>query len=93
MNHADESTTRIHEWLSQNFPLAQARDVGFDDSLLDSGIIDSLGILEVVQFLESEFGVHVNDEEMMPENFETINGISIFVNSKREPVSREPEAN
>ena len=93
MNHATETPQRIHQWLTQNFPLAQQRKVGFDDSLLNSGIIDSLGTLEVVQFLESEFEIIVTDEEMMADHFETINAIAVFVDSKRESCARSAEAN
>ena len=93
MNHSDAMTTRIHEWVTQNFPLAQQRNVGLDDSLLDSGIIDSLGTLEVVQFLESEFEIILTDEEMMADHFETINSIANLVVSKRESTCSEAEAN
>ena len=84
MNHLDETTARIHHWLTQNFPLAQQRNVGLDDSLLNSGIIDSLGTLEIVQYIESEFQVVVTDEEMLADHFETINAIAKFVDSKRQ---------
>lgn len=54
-----------------------------DTPLLDSGVIDSTGVLELVTFLESEFGVKVQDEEIVPENFETVGRIAAFVDSKR----------
>ena len=50
-----------------------------DASLLDRGIIDSTGVLEIVLFLESEFGVKVKDSEMLPENFDSVNNIVRFV--------------
>jgi acyl carrier protein len=50
-----------------------------DASLLDRGIIDSTGVLEIVLFLESEFGVKVKDSEMLPENFDSVNNIVNFV--------------
>lgn len=53
------------------------------DSLLDSGLVDSAGIFELVSFLESEFGIEVRDEEIAPENFETVGSIAAFVGSKR----------
>jgi acyl carrier protein len=55
-----------------------------ETSLLDSGLIDSTGILELVSFLESEFGIRVEDEEIVPENFETVSRIAAFVDSKRQ---------
>ncbi|HEX5121651.1 MAG TPA: acyl carrier protein [Rhodanobacteraceae bacterium] len=50
-----------------------------DASLLDRGIIDSTGVLEIVLFLESEFGVKVQDSQMLPENFDSVNNIVGFV--------------
>jgi acyl carrier protein len=50
-----------------------------DASLLDKGIIDSTGVLEIVLFLEGEFGVKVQDNQMLPENFDSVNNIVNFV--------------
>lgn len=52
------------------------------DSFLDSGIIDSTGILEVVMFLEESFGIKVDDEEMVPENLDSIDNLVAFVARK-----------
>ncbi len=82
MKQVDDLSAVIHQWILQTFPLARERDLGLDDSLLESGIVDSLGTLEIVQFLESEFEIHVDDEEMVAEHFESINSIAQFVNSK-----------
>jgi len=54
-----------------------------DDSFLKKGIIDSTGILELIYFLEDEFGVKVNDSEMIPENLDSIDNIAAFVSKKR----------
>lgn len=54
-----------------------------DDSLLDSGLIDSTGIFELVAFLEETFAVKVEDEEIVPEHFETAGQIAAFVDRKR----------
>jgi acyl carrier protein len=51
-------------------------------SFLESGIIDSTGILELVAFLEKTYGIHVNDEELVPENLDSIVNISKFLQSK-----------
>jgi acyl carrier protein len=50
---------------------------------LDSGIVDSLGILDLVAFLESELSLTISDDELLPENFRSIEGISRFVEHKR----------
>jgi acyl carrier protein len=53
-----------------------------DESLLKSNIIDSMGMLELVTFIETEFQVTVEGEELLPENFESIAALSGFVASK-----------
>ena len=52
------------------------------DSFLDKGIIDSTGILELIFFLEEELGIKVEDEEMVPENLDSVNNIVKYVNTK-----------
>lgn len=75
---------RVRAWILDTFPLAMKRDTGPTDPLLDSGIIDSLGILEIVAFLEREFGFIVDDEDMLADHFETIVSITAFVKTKVE---------
>lgn len=57
--------------------------IGADESLVSSGILDSLALLRIISFLEEEFGVTVNDDEVVPENFETINVIKTFIENRR----------
>lgn len=54
-----------------------------DDSFLDKGIIDSTGIMEVIFFLEEQFGIEVDDEEMIPENLDSVNNIVAFIENKQ----------
>jgi len=54
-----------------------------DDSFLDKGIIDSTGILELVMYLEEEFGLAVADEELLPDNLDSINNLVKFVARKQ----------
>ncbi len=54
-----------------------------DTSFLESGIIDSTGVLELVSFLEEQFHVKVEDEDLIPANLDSINAITRFVESKR----------
>jgi len=51
-------------------------------SLLDAGIIDSTGVLELVCFLESQFAIEIADDEMLPENLDSIAAISAYVQRK-----------
>lgn len=50
-----------------------------DVSLLDRGIIDSTGVLEIVMFLEEEFSLKVHDKDLLPENFDSVGKIAAFV--------------
>jgi acyl carrier protein len=50
-----------------------------DASLLDRGVIDSTGVLEIVMFLEEEFAIKIKDSEMLPENFDSVNNLVAFV--------------
>ena len=71
---------QIRSFLTRQFPLI--KNVGDDQPLLGGGLIDSLGILEVVSFLESEFKIAVADEELLPENFGSVRSLSSFVQQK-----------
>ena len=53
------------------------------DSMLEAGILDSLGVLELVGFIERQYAVKVTEDEMMPENFDTIDAIVAFVQGRR----------
>ena len=53
-----------------------------DDSFRDEGIIDSTGVLEAVVFIEDEFGFEVSDDELVPENFDSLNKLLSYVNGK-----------
>jgi acyl carrier protein len=57
-----------------------------DDSLLAQGIIDSMGVVELLLFVEREFGVTLNEEEITDENFGTLGAISRYVANKLPPV-------
>jgi acyl carrier protein len=53
-----------------------------DESLIDAGVVDSLGIFQLVAFLEDECGVRITDDEIAPENFGTLSAIERFVTAK-----------
>ncbi|HDO31227.1 MAG TPA: acyl carrier protein, partial [Desulfobacteraceae bacterium] len=56
-------------------------------SFLDKGIIDSTGVLELVEWLEDEFGVPVEDEELLPENLDSVNQLAAFIARKKKYIS------
>ena len=57
--------------------------LALDDSLLGRGIVDSTGMLEIIFFIEEQLGVKVKDEEMIPDNLDSVNRIATFVESRR----------
>jgi len=74
----------IREFIFSNF-LFQDKEVRIsrEDSLLGRGIVDSTGIQELVHFLEVTFCIRVNDEDMIPENLDTIANMVDFINRKK----------
>ena len=77
-----EIEAKIKQFIQANFIFEDSLVIAEDQSLLDSGIIDSTGVLELVNFLEGDFGVSVNDEELVPDNLDSINSITAFVQTK-----------
>ena len=74
---------RIRQYIIKHFPLARKLSIIEDDSpLLDSGIIDSLGVLDLVSFIEKKFKITIVDQDLMAENFESIASMAAFVQSK-----------
>jgi acyl carrier protein len=80
--HIDIIRDRVKKFVMEHFPQARKHGIGDDDQLLGNGVIDSLGILELVTYLEQEFEIRVSDEELMPENFQTIACIAAFTHRK-----------
>jgi acyl carrier protein len=79
-----DTEQRITDFVTQNFLFGDSsRLPGRDDSLVELGIIDSTGILEVIEFIESDFGIQVTDAETIPENLGTMSRIAAFVDRKR----------
>ena len=75
---------KVREYMLENYLFTNDQNaLANEDSFLDKGIIDSTGILEVIMFLEEEFGISVDDEEMVPENLDSVNNIVGFINRKR----------
>jgi acyl carrier protein len=79
------TTSKIKTFLAQQFPMT--KNVGNDEPLLTNGLIDSLGILDVVTFVENEFGIVVSDEDLLPENFGSIHSLTNFVHNKTEIIN------
>jgi acyl carrier protein len=80
--------SKIRTFLSENFPLGEdPSELPADASLIESGLIDSTGVLELVDFLEETFGIRVEDDELLPENLDSIASIVRFVEHKQATAS------
>lgn len=83
MIETKEINSAIRNFILQKFPIARKRAIRDETPLLQSGIIDSLGVLDLISYLETSFGVSVADDELVPENFADINRIASLVARKR----------
>lgn len=81
---AQELEQKIKGYILENYLFTDDPSaLASEDSLLERGIIDSTGILEVIFFLEEEFGVTVADNEMVPENLDSVAALVAFVKRKQ----------
>jgi len=78
-----EIKEQIRAFVTSNFYVADPAALEDDASLLDRGIIDSTGVLEVIFFIEETFGIKVEDSEMLPDNLDSIDRITNFVARKK----------
>lgn len=72
----------VREFIMENFYVSDPSALDDERSLLDGGIVDSTGILEVIFFLEEHFQITIDDEEMVPENLDSVAAIVAFVARK-----------
>jgi len=70
----------IKEELVPNFDTDELKE---NESLLERGVIDSMGIMKLLAFIEEKFQVKVSDEELLPENFETLSAIAELILHKQ----------
>jgi acyl carrier protein len=73
---------KISGFITDNLLLGRSVDIGGTSSFLEAGIIDSTGVLELVQFLEETWGFSVHDQEMVPENLDSLKNLEAFVSKK-----------
>ena len=77
-----ETRDKIRAFIMENFLFGNDQGLNDDTSFLDEGIIDSTGILELVSFLEEEFSISVEDEEILPENLDSIKNVVAYLGRK-----------
>jgi acyl carrier protein len=76
--------SKIREFISRNFLFSEDGFPYADDaSFLGEGVIDSLGIIELVPFVEKQFGISVTDHELLPSNFDSVRKLTSFIARKQ----------
>ncbi len=78
-----EIQNQVRKFIVDHFYVPDASALSDEVSLLEQGIIDSTGVLEVIAFIEGSFQITVADDEMLPDNLDSISHIAAFVVRKR----------
>jgi acyl carrier protein len=79
-----EVTSRVRGYITENFLYMRPNfTIGDDDSLLGNGIIDSMGVIEVITFIQREFEITIDDEDITEENLGTLAAIARYVLGKK----------
>lgn len=85
---------KIRNFILENFILENPEDLVDGESMLEKGIMDSTGVLELVAFLESTFEIKVEDEELIPQNLDSIENIVNYLERKlalaTKPIALQP---
>jgi acyl carrier protein len=75
--------TAVRQYIQDNFLMGSADTYADDASFMDAQLLDSTGFLELVHFLEDNYGIKVEDEEMMPDNLDSLDAVAQFVTRKQ----------
>ena len=75
-------SSKVREYIVENFLFGEGESLKEDTSFLDEGIIDSTGILELVMFLEETYGIKIEDDELVPENMDSLQNIAQYLERK-----------
>jgi D-alanine--poly(phosphoribitol) ligase subunit 2 len=87
---SNDTTLKVKEFVVEEFmPDVPVEELDADFDLLTGGVVDSLGLLKVVAWLETEFNIEVDESELGPESFRTVAAIATFVDQSRETSSAE----
>ncbi len=73
----------IKDFIINNFLFGEDNGFNGDTSFLEAGIVDSMGILELISFLEETFNIKIEDDELIPQNLDSLNNIVNFLKKKR----------
>lgn len=83
---------QVRQFVIDNF-IFENNPSGFsnDDSFFDTGLLDSMGVLTLVEFVREKYGIKIEDDELLPENWDSVNRITAFVQSRLTPAMASEE--
>lgn len=74
---------QIRQFVAENFLFSDnGLDIDDDESFLEAGVVDSLGVLELVTFVEEKFGIDVPDDDIVPDNFDSVKNLAAYIETK-----------
>lgn len=82
-NHGEQIQDSLRKFFIDHAWLHPDEALSADDSLLEKGVIDSMAMLELTAFIGESFGIEVADEDLMPENFDSLSAISTYIRKKQ----------
>ena len=82
--------TIVQKYIEDEILMGKNRSVAIDQSLIGSGVLDSVRLLQLIAFIEKRFGIQIADAEMVADNFKTIARIAAVIESKR-AADKDPE--
>ncbi len=83
MDKSHHLPAALREFINRNFLFGAEHSFNDDDSLVENGIIDSIGVMELVEHIESRYGIEVGDDELVPENLDSVSRLARFISAKR----------
>ena len=88
LSNATDTLPVLRQYIREHLTFSPAaQKITDDDSLVARGVIDSTGVLELVAYLEEHFKIRVEDDELLPENLDSIRNLSSFIERKRAHVA------
>ncbi len=86
----NELTTHLRKYIDESFLFGVDVPYSDEDSFMENSIIDSTGVLELIAHLESQYGIKVRDEDLVPENLDSINSLVQFIIRKQDSDTLSP---
>jgi len=92
MSDIDTIAGDVKRFVVENFLFGQSQDLSYSQSFLDAALIDSTGVLELVGYIEQRYRITVEDRELVPDNLDSIENVTRFVQRKLQAQDRSLES-